>query len=145
MSDPLRVLVDSSIWIDFYRPDGLGNVRAAVTEALAEDAVYTVPLIVAEVVQGAPDEATLKSLLEDFSAFRTVACDHGTGARAARIGYALRREGNPAPATDLLIAAATLEADCELWHRDRHFETIARVTPLRTRAFGDDPLRGKMI
>lgn len=145
MSDPLRVLVDSSLWIDFYRPDGSGDVRVAVTEALTEDAVFTVPLIVAEVVQGAPDEATLELLLEDFSAFRPVACDHGTGARAARIGATLQGEGNPVPATDLLIAAAALEANCELWHRDRYFEAIARVTPLRTRAFGDDPLRGKMI
>jgi predicted nucleic acid-binding protein len=48
---------------------------------------------------------------------------------------ALRRTGRAAPATDLLIAAAAVAGECELWHRDRHFETIATVTPLKQRPF----------
>lgn len=129
------ILVDSSIWVDFYRPKASEEIRDVVTEALALDAVFTVSLIAAEVVQGAPDEPTLETLLDDFSALREIPLDLEVGAGAARIGYALRRLGRPMPATDLMIAAAALRAECELWHRDAHFETIAEVTPLRARAF----------
>lgn len=129
------ILIDSSIWVDFYRPESPKGIRDAVTEALALDSVFTVPLIAAEVVQGAPDEPTLEALLDDFSALRQIPIDQEVGAAAARIGYALRRRGRPTPATDLVIAAAALRADCELWHRDAHFEAVAGVAPLRARAF----------
>lgn len=142
MAEKPRILVDSSLWIDFYRPDGPHDVRALVAEALTLDAVHTVALIVTEVVQGAPDEAALDALLDDFSALHQVSLGPRTGARAARIGYALRRAGRPVPPTDLLIAAAAIEAECELWHRDRHFEAVAEVTSLQARGFGREGVRG---
>jgi len=129
------VLVDSSVWIDFYRPSSEEDVRSAVSGALARDVVHTVALIVTEVVRGAPDEPALEVLLEDFSALRTIELGFEVGAMAARIGYALRRHGRSVPATDLLIGAAAIEAGCEVWHRDAHFEAIAEVAPLNTRSF----------
>jgi predicted nucleic acid-binding protein len=128
-----RVLVDSSVWIDFYRPSCSDEIRRRILEALAAESVFTASIIVAEVVQGAPDEDLLEELTRDFSALHTVEVDFDVGASAARIGYALRRRGRPAPSTDLLIAAAAMAAECELWHQDAHFQTIATVTPLQQR------------
>jgi predicted nucleic acid-binding protein len=73
--------------------------------------------------------------VEDLSALRSVDLGPTVGAIAGRIGYALRHRGTPAPATDLLIAAAALSEDCELWHQDAHFRSIAQVAPLRERSF----------
>jgi len=125
-----RVLVDSSVWIDFYRPSPSDELRTAVAQALIRESVFTMPLIVAEVVQGAPDEESLEAVVEDFSALHQVELGMAVGATAARIGFALRRRGQPAPAGDLLIAAAALCADCRLWHRDAHFEAISEVAPV---------------
>lgn len=47
----------------------------------------------------------------------------------------LADRGRSVPATDLLIAAAAIGAGCELWHRDAHFEAIAKVAPLDQRGF----------
>ena len=132
-TSPPRVLIDSSVWIDYYRPGPAAALRSAVIDGLTQDAVFTMPLIVAEVVQGAPDEETLETLLDDFHALRQIEVGFEVGKRAARIGYAMRRLGNPTPTADLLIAAAALAADSELWHRDVHFTQIARVAPLRER------------
>lgn len=131
-----RILVDSSVWIEFYRPSCSETLRSAVVEALRRDRVFTLPLIVAEVVQGAPDEELLEALTGDFSALHRLEPDFEVGASAARIGYALRRQGRATPATDLLIGAAALAGDCELWHQNGHFEAIATVTPLRQRRPG---------
>lgn len=130
-----RVLVDSSIWIDFYRPSGSDEVRDQVREALVRDGVATVPLIVAEVVRGAPNETELEGLVQDLSALHVLDVDFETGAYAARLGFALRREGRTVPTTDLLIAAAAVRSGCELWHRDAHFETIGKTCPLEERRF----------
>ncbi len=129
------ILVDSSAWIEFLRPGGVPSVRRAVGRALASDTVLTLPLIVAEVVQGAPDEETLQELAEDFSALEWVSMGGDTALTAARLGYALRRSDRPVPVTDLLIAAGALQADAVLWHLDSHFETIARVAPLKQKRF----------
>lgn len=131
-----EILVDSSVWIDFYRPGGEGEMTDEVAEHLALGTVATTPVVVAEVVRGAPDEEELELLSRDFSALRWVPLDRETSTRAARIGFELRRTGKAVPATDLLVAAAALAGGCELWHQDAHFETIAGVAPLRQRRFG---------
>lgn len=128
------VLVDSSVWIDFYRGSQGEEARTAILEALARDAVFTVPVIVTEVVQGAPDDDALEALSDDFSALRPIALGPDVGLSAARIGFALRRRGRPAPAPDLIIAAAALSNECEIWHRDDHYRSISEVAPLRERA-----------
>lgn len=131
-----RILVDSSVWIEYYRPDGRPELRGQVRDALLADAVVTTPLVVTEVVSGAPDVDALTMLLEDFGALRGLDMDFDVGASAARIGFSLRRDGRPVPSTDLVIAAAAIGGECELWHQDRHFSRIAEVSPLRERWLG---------
>ena len=131
-----RILIDSSIWIDFYRPGGPPEVREKVREALAQDAVGTTPSIVTEVARGAPNEEELEALLEDFSGLHQLPSGFEQGAYAARVGFALRRKGTSVPAADLLIAACAVGAGCELWHRDEHYDVIARVCPLQGRNLG---------
>lgn len=137
-SQRFGILVDSSVWIEYYRPDGRNELRDVVTAMLRADRVATTPLVVAEVAQGAPDPGTLTTLLEDFEALHQLPMDFQTGARAARVGHALCRQGRATPFTDLMIAAAAAGADCELWHQDRHFSRIAEVTDLRERWFGEE-------
>lgn len=129
------VLVDSSVWIEFYRPDGRESLREEVSDALVRDVVATAPLIVTEVARGAPDRGTLDALLSDFSALPCLGEDRRAGAEAARIGHTLRERGTPVPATDLLVAATALGGGCELWHQHIHFERIGEVSDLRQRAF----------
>ena len=129
----MKVLIDSSVWIDYYRPFGTASLRDSVSEALASGRVSTLPLIATEVLRGAPDEGELEALAEDFSALDLLEVDLGVGVGAAGIGMALRHRGVTAPAIDLLIAAAAISGDREVWHQDRHFEAIARVVPLAER------------
>jgi predicted nucleic acid-binding protein len=129
------ILVDSSVWIEFYRPRGNAEVRKAVVEALASATLFTLPIIVTEVVQGAPDAEVLEDLAMDFSSLEWIPVDAETAVSGARLGFALRRAGHPVPPTDLLIAASAIQIDAELWHLDSHFETIAGMAPLNQRRF----------
>jgi len=129
------VLVDSSLWVEFYRPSPRREVQDAILELLSEDRAFTTPLVMAEVIQRAPDDDTLETLVEDFSGLRQVPGGPEVGATAARIGHALRARGSPRPPADLLIAASAVTAGLELWHCGAHFAPIAEVVPLRTRGF----------
>lgn len=130
------VLVDSSLWIDFYRPDGRAERRDPVRDALVEDRVATTGIIVIEVLRGAADVRQLRALRADFTALHWLEGGRRVAEEGARMGYEIRRRGRPVPATDLWIAAAAVHHRCELWHDDVHFEAIAEVTELRQRRFG---------
>ena len=59
-----------------------------------------------------------------------------TWRKAARICFDLRRRGTTlASAVDCCIAQIAMENDATLLHRDRDFESIARVRPLSQEYF----------
>lgn len=128
-----KLLLDSSVWIDYYRPGGRRDRREAIREALARDRVATTAMIVTEILQGASTAEDYEALREDFAALHWLDITQHTSETAGRFGCDLRRRGEPVPATDLIIAAVALEHGYGLWHLDAHFETIAKVTPFKER------------
>ncbi len=126
------ILVDTSIWIEWMRP-----VRPLEFErVVAFDEVVVCLPVMQEVLQGMRHEAQFRLareamlnmpmiespmgaelVLEAVSLYRT--------ARAA--GYTIRTT------TDCLIAACALRHDAEVLHRDRDYESLARVSRLRQR------------
>ncbi|MBI4513118.1 MAG: PIN domain-containing protein, partial [Gemmatimonadetes bacterium] len=65
-----KLLLDSSVWIDYYRPGGRRDRREAIREALARDRVATTAMIVTEILQGASTAEDYEALREDFAALR---------------------------------------------------------------------------
>ncbi len=126
-----RILVDSSLWIEYYRPDGRPQRRSAVREAVVQDLVTTTAMVAIEVLQGATTPDAFEALRDDFCALHWLDVTRRMAERGARIGFDLLRRGQAVPSTDLMIAAAALEHGCQLWHLDEHFERIARVAPLK--------------
>ncbi len=130
-----RILVDSSLWIEYYRPDGRPQRRSAVREAVVRDIVTTTAMVAIEVLQGAATPDAFEALRDDFGALHWLDVTRRMAERAARMGFDLYRRGQAVPSTDLMIAAVALEHECELWHLDEHFERIAKVAPLHQKRF----------
>ena len=63
------ILVDSSALIEFYRPKGLPNVRAAVAEAIDADLVAVNGVIQVEILAFSSPRTSFTELLEDFKVF----------------------------------------------------------------------------
>ncbi len=129
-SDAPWVLVDSSIWIDYYRPQGASNLKRQLQATLAQGSVATIGLIAVEVLQGAPNPEVLHHLREDFLGLHWLELNQTVWLEAAALGAQLRRRGLSLPATDVVIAAAALHYRCRLWHHDADFTRIARHTTL---------------
>ena len=124
------ILVDSSIWIDYYHPRGSTTLKNRLQEALRHGLVATLGLIAMEVLQGAPNSAVFEQLQEDFLGLRWLDTTQALWLEAAHLGARLRQQGENLPATDVLIAATALHHRCRLWHRDTDFTRIARHAPL---------------
>ncbi len=126
------ILIDSSVWIEYYRPRGPKTVQDKVREALARDAVVTTGIVVIEVLQGARTEEAYTMLWGDVTGLRWLEPSAEAIEVAARLGFDLQRLGSPVPATDLLIASMALQHGSRLWHRDAHFSRIAAHSSLQT-------------
>ncbi len=132
------ILVDSSAWIEYYRPQGLYMARQAVAEAVRDDKVAGHGIVRVEIVAFARNEKERRRLASDFAAFHELGPLEQDFDRAISLGYQLRREGFTVPTTDLIIAASAIRADCILYHLDAHFEQIASLSELRCRNLGTD-------
>ena len=124
------ILIDSSIWIDYYHPRGAPVLKRRLQAELERGAVATIGLIAVEVLQGAPTPAALTSLQEDFLGLHWLEVTQGMWLEVARLATRLRHTGTSVPATDTVIAAVALHYRCRLWHHDDDFTRIARQTSL---------------
>ena len=126
------IVVDTTVWIDFLGARGTAFDRH-LTELLEADApIALVDIVYGEILQGIRDEdayqRTRRSLLahpilrpRSLATFETAANLYRA---ARRRGLTIRRS------VDCLIAATCLETGAELYHNDRDFDALARVSDL---------------
>jgi hypothetical protein len=127
------MVVDTSAWVEYLRATG-SPADAALTAAIqAGDSIGVPDVVRLELLAGAGTEEQVRDLarlLARFSAMPAASpADHDT---AAALYRAARRTGQTVRSLlDCLVAAAALRTDASLLARDRDFEVIARVSPLR--------------
>ena len=131
------VIVDTSVWIDFLKGrDTPGSIRL---EQLLEDEVdlFTTGIIVQEILTGIKEKRTRNSVKKDLEGFITVMPSLGTHVQAAEIFDGCRKKGKTIRSiVDCLVAALAIEYDLTVLQRDRDYENIAKVVPLKLEAFG---------
>lgn len=122
----MRVLVDTSAWVEFLNGHPSPEREAVVRLLKGEDDICTCGVIVAEVLQGLRRDRG-RSRIRDFFAEMTFleAVGMAPYVRAAELHRSLRRHGTTVRSTiDCLIAVVAEENDCALLARDRDISTI---------------------
>ena len=122
----MSVLVDSSIWIEFFR----GSDNDARLDFLIEENLVVVnDLILAELVPA----LHLRRQRKLISLMREVACpplnldwDDLIQMQIVCLSHGINKVGIP----DLMIAQHAIQNGLELYTRDKHFKLIAQYAPL---------------
>jgi predicted nucleic acid-binding protein len=129
-------LVDSSAWIEYFRRTE-SSVDLKLDELLKEEAelVTTEPVLM-ELLAGARDPAEETVVRRTLATCRVVMVEGPRDwERAAAIYVAGRRQGRIIRRhIDCLIAAVAIRAGVPLLARDRDYEAIAELAPLRLAA-----------
>lgn len=132
------ILVDSSVWIDYFNGKATGQT-ALLDVLLSQELVITGDLVVAEVLQGFREE-------RDFGKARdlldTLICKEMLGkhlaVKSAQNYRLLRREGVTTRKTiDVIIATFCVQNRMALLHSDRDFELMAKHLGLQTITWTD--------
>ena len=127
------MVVDTSAWVEYLRATG-SPADAALTDAVrASDDIGVPDVVRLELLAGAGTDVQVRDLQRLLGRFRAMPAaspaDHET---AAALYRAARRTGATVRSLlDCLVAAAALRTDSPLLARDRDFEVIAQVSPLR--------------
>ena len=116
-------LIDTSAWIEFFRPKGDPRIKALVRDLMAiNEAAYTCP-VAFELLTGARKEELddLRTGL-DLASRIVLLPEHWDLAGSSNA--ALRARGINLPASDLLIATVAHSEKLPLLARDAHFDLI---------------------
>lgn len=127
------ILVDTSVWIELL------NARRGprITEEELLNFATCGP-VVQEVFEGLRDHPWAEAFREAFLALPVLSdpLSVETFLAAAEIYRQGRRKGYTIrSSTDCLIAAIAIDHKIPVWHKDRDFETIARLTSLQTKRY----------
>lgn len=128
----MRVLVDTSVWIDYF--DGVVTPRTDyLHEILGWAPVMVADLIVGEVLQGFPDDAAWERARQALSKFPAYTIGgHDLVRQSAVHQRLLRGKGAPLPnQIDCLIATFCIQNNFALLHSDPAFEPFERYLGLK--------------
>ncbi len=126
------VLVDTTVWIDFFADRSEPHVAALEKLIENEEDLCLCGIILAEVLQGIrsdEDYIKTKDYLDDLV---LLPMQHATFIRAAEVYRRLRKRGvTIRKPVDCMIASVAIEHDIPLLHNDRDFDYMAKYSNLR--------------
>lgn len=134
-----RTLIDTSAWVRFFRKGAENKGIADEVEHLLDDgqACYTEPVYV-ELVIGARLPGGLELLKDSFLSLPVAKIEEGDWRLAWELVYLLRKKGLRVDVADLLVAAKAINNDVRVFHNDKHFSWIAKISRLREYSFLGD-------
>jgi predicted nucleic acid-binding protein len=128
----MRTLIDSTVWIDFFRASDTPHTRRLKSLLAAGEDLCICGHVLAEVLRGTRHDEQYKKVERRFDALEYLPMSQQTFKKAADIYRHLKRSGITLKNTvDTFIAAVALEQDIYLLHNDSDFELIATEFPLK--------------
>ena len=126
------ILVDTSVWIDFFVGRNLPHVAALEQFILDNEDLALCGIILTEILQGIADDTTHRRVRRYLSPLIMLPMPETVFVRAADIYRKLRKKGiTIRKSNDCIIAATALEHHCQLLHNDRDFRPIAEHFPVK--------------
>jgi predicted nucleic acid-binding protein len=125
-------LVDTSVWIEVFKRAKPLELESVV----AFDEVVTCLPVVQEVLQGFREENAFRVARDAMNSLPIVESplDLDVFTEAVQLYRSARRAGlTIRSSVDCLIAACAIRHDLAVLHRDRDFDVLASVSPLRAR------------
>jgi len=126
------ILVDTSVWIDFFAGRNLPHVDVLEQCILDNEDLALCGIILTEILQGIADDTTHRRVRRYLSPLIMLPMPETVFVRAADVYRKLRKQGiTIRKSNDCIIAATALEHHCQLLHNDKDFSPIAKHFPLK--------------
>jgi predicted nucleic acid-binding protein len=127
------IVVDTSVWIDFFRGVTNPAVERFISLVEDDDGVALTDVILTEILQGLRSTADVRRVERRLAPFDVLRLhDLDDFRRAAALYRTARRKGLTIRRTlDCLIASVCIRDDVALLHSDADFDRLASCSALR--------------
>ena len=125
-----KVIIDTSAWIESFRPKGNKVIREVVKTLLRDSLILIPGIIRAELLRGTKNKKEFNTLSNLLDGLEYLAVEDSFWEKVARFSFDLFRAGVTVPLVDTYIALLTIENQAKLVHHDHHFDLIAKKFPL---------------
>lgn len=123
------VLIDTSIWIEFFRKDSKQITQQLVADLIEQDDVGVCNVIQAEVFSAPIDCKTMKELQKSFEALYQINVDLNqkeTWNKLIEMARICQKNKKPIPGLiDRIILLCALEHNAKLWSLDKKLNWLA--------------------
>ena len=126
-----KVIIDTSVWIDSFRPRADQSLQLLVKDLILSELVLLPGIIEAELLRGAKNKKEFNQLSQLLKGLTYLAVDEGFWERLSEFSFQLFRKGIVVPLTDTYIALLCIENKASILHRDKHYDIIAKNTKLK--------------
>ncbi len=120
----VRVLVDSSVWIEFFRRNE--PYHDIVSRLMDDEQIVCCGVILAELIQGAKSDKELAVLENFLQVFTFIPETPELWAAAGKISHKLRRKGGTIGLADCFIAVAAASVKVRVATLDGHFDELCK-------------------
>lgn len=127
------IVVDTSVWVDFFRDSASWQVEHLAQLVADDDPVALTDIVLTEILQGLPNDREARRVERRLLAFDVLRLEGlDDFRRAASLYRQARTRGITIRRTlDCLIASVCVRDDAPLLHADVDFDRLAACTDLR--------------
>ena len=130
MSSSQLVMVDTSVWVNFFRRRNSKEFKI-LNEMLNFNLVVTCASIRTEVISGASTKTEFDHLKNLFEAFIFLEPPNNIWEYVEESRFLLARKGVQSSIIDLWIAATAYFHKVMLWTLDKDFQHIKKIIPVK--------------
>ena len=128
----MMVLVDTTVWIDFFTARSSGHVTALEGLIINREDICICGIVLTEVLQGIRKDSEFKKTRDLFNNLLFLPMPYAVVLKASEIYRGLRRKGiTIRKSVDCMIASVAIENDIPLLHNDKDFEAIEKHCGLK--------------
>lgn len=127
-----NVLIDTSAWIEFFRPEGDVNYQNQVSQLIEDNEAAICGLILVELLRGARSDKEYRELNDRLNTLHYLPTPETTWRTSGQLASQLLRKGVQIPTVDLTIAVIAIENNLPIFHHDKHFGILEKHSRLKT-------------
>lgn len=128
----MMVLVDTTVWIDFFAGQMLTHIETFESLLEQEEDICICGMILTEVLQGIRKETEFQKTKNLFNSLIFLPMSYSTFLQSAKIYRKLGQKGIIIrKSIDCMIASVALENNISLLHNDKDFLPIERYCKLK--------------
>lgn len=126
-----NVIIDSSVWIESFRPQSDEALCTLVKDLILKGRVLLPGIIKTEIMRGAKNKKEYNRLNDLLKGLDYIPVADSFWGKLSGFSYGLFKKGITVPLIDTYIALLCIENNALLLHCDKHFDLIAQKTRLK--------------